>query len=438
MTTRTPSSLLKAIHPLWLVGVILAVLLGLAITVQVIGAGFDDGWTLTDVAASPAFSNIIAVNLLIGIAALLFVQQMGWGALRAVLTVATALLIGFFILSLISSDPVNAYQNLLGGPLSQLNRWGNWINDALALILVGLAITLVFRAQLFSLGAEGQIYLGAMVAGWVALFVPNLPAAIHIPLALAAGCAAGFLWGLIPGLLRAYLGANELVSTLMLNPIAIALYELLLIPLKPPRIGAIVSADFPPSAILPKLVAGAPVTSAVFYAVVAVIVTWAIIQRTPLGYEIRMFGANARFARYGGINTKRTIVLSMAVSGILAGLTGGYLVLAIHQKLRLGISSGLAFEGIVVALLARNKPLAVPAMGLLYAYLRTGADVMQSQARVSLEIVRVIQAIIILLITAEALVDFIRWRRNTSTTLSADNKSQEAVTHEQPAPEQKV
>jgi simple sugar transport system permease protein len=172
---------------------------------------------------------------------------------------------------------------------------------------------------------------------------------------------------------------------------------------------------------MPKLVQGAPVTTAVFYALAAVIVTWAIIQRTPLGYEIRMLGANAKFARYGGINTKRTIVMSMAVSGIFAGLTGAYLVLAIHQKLRLGISSGLAFEGIVVALLARNKPLAVPAMGLLYAYLRTGADVMQSQARVSLEIVRVIQAIIILLITAEALVDFIRWRRAASIAPESGN-----------------
>jgi simple sugar transport system permease protein len=124
-----------------------------------------------------------------------------------------------------------------------------------------------------------------------------------------------------------------------------------------------------------------------------------------------MIGANIRFARYGGINTKRTIVLAMAVSGILAGLTGAYLALAIQQKLVLAISGGLAFEGVVVALLARNKPLAVPAMALLYSYLRVGGPIMQTDATVSLEVVRVIQSIIILLFTAEGLVAFLQERR---------------------------
>src|SRR5258708_26344791 len=230
-------------------------------------------------------------------------------------------------------------------------------------------------------------------------------------LALAAGCAAGFLWGLLPGVLRAYMGANELVSTLMLNPIGIAFYELCLQAIRVPLTGSVVTAEFPTSAQLPEIVNGASVTVAVFYAAGAVIVTWLIMQRPQLGYEIRMIGANMRFARYGGINTRRTIVLSMAVSGIFAGLAGSALVMGIHHRLRLGISSGLAFDGIVVALLARNKPLAIPAMALLYAYLRTGADVMQSQANISSDIVRVIEAIIILLITAEALVDAFKWFR---------------------------
>jgi general nucleoside transport system permease protein len=328
-----------------------------------------------------------------------------------VLTVAAALLIGFLLLLVINTDPVNAYSNLLAGPLSLLNRWGNWINDALALTLVGLAIVLVFRAQLFSLGAEGQIYFGALAAGYVALFVPGLSAAIHIPLALAAGGLAGFLWGLLPGVLRAYLGANELVSTLMLNPIAVAIYALILQSLKVPGSGAVASPIFIESAQLPRIVEDSPATVAVFYGAVAVLLTWVIVQRTPLGYEIRMIGANVRFARYGGVNTRRTIVLAMAFSGVLAGVTGAALVLGIHRRLRLGISTGLAFDGIVVALLARNKPLAIPAMALLYAYLRTGADVMQSQANISSDIVRVIEAIIILLITAEALVDAFKWFR---------------------------
>lgn len=383
-------------------GGVVALVLALAITVQV---------TSTVEADTSTFLRVFIVNFLVGLSVALFVAETGWGALRAVLTVAAALLIGFLILLVINTDPVNAYSNLLGGPLSLLNRWGNWINDALSLTLVGLAIVLVFRAQLFSLGAEGQIYFGALAAGYVALFVQGLPAAIHIPLALAAGGLAGFFWGLLPGVLRAYLGANELVSTLMLNPIAVSIYALILQSLKVPGSGAVVSPDFPISAQLPQIVAESPATIAVFYGAAAVLLTWLIMQRTPLGYEIRMIGANVRFARYGGVNTRRTIMLAMALSGALAGVTGAALVLGIHRRLRLGISTNLAFDGIVVALLARNKPLAIPAMALLYAYLRTGADVMQSQANISSDIVRVIEAIIILLITAEALVDAFKWFR---------------------------
>src|SRR5258708_8812984 len=209
-------------------------------------------------------------------------------------------------------------------------------------------------------------------------------------LALAAGCAAGFLWGLLPGVLRAYMGANELVSTLMLNPIGIAFYELCLQAIRVPLTGSVVSAEFPTTAQLPQIVNGASVTVAVFYAAVAVIVTWLIMQRTPLGYEIRMIGANMRFARYGGINTRRTIVLAMGASGVLAGLTGAHLALGIHQRLLLGISGGLGFDGIVVALLVRNKPLTRSALALLYSYLRVGGPIMQVDASVSLESVRVV------------------------------------------------
>src|SRR5258708_31376941 len=211
-----------------IIAVLLAALLGLAITLRVTATTLPDGASLGDLLAASTFANTLIVNLLVGLSVLLFVYETRWGAFRALITVIAALAIGFLILLIINTDPWNAYANLLSGPLSLLNRWGNWINDAISLTLLGLAITLVFSAQLFSLGAEGQIYFGALATGWVALFVHGLPAAIHIPLALAAGCLAGFLWGLLPGVLRAYLGAHELVSTLMLNPIAIAAYEMLL------------------------------------------------------------------------------------------------------------------------------------------------------------------------------------------------------------------
>lgn len=378
--------------------------------------------------ALPIFWNTFAVNLLVGVSLALFVSQNGWNTLRILLTVGLALVIGFVIMLLISKDPLNAYRALLTGPLTRVNRWGNWIEDALSLTLVGLAISIVFRARLFSLGAEGQIYLGAAAAGLIALGVRGLPVGVLIPLAVLAACVAGFLWGLLPGALRAYLDANELVSTLMLNEIATRIYSLILAAIKPASAGYMVSATFAADAVFPRIITGTRLSTAILFVIVAVILTWVLIQRTPFGYQIRMIGANPNFARYGGINTRRTIMLTMAVSGIVAGLTGAYLALSVNQKLILGISGGLAFEGIVVALLARNNVLAVPAMALLYAYLRAGAVIMQSEANVSLEIVRVIQAIIILLVTADAVINFLRVRRRTAPASTTKSDAPPPVT----------
>jgi simple sugar transport system permease protein len=313
-----------------------------------------------------------------------------------------------------------AYEAFLLGPLSRVNRWAVWIQDALTLIVVGLAITIVFRARQVSLGAEGQIYFGALASGVVALAFGNLPPIIIIPLAILSAMTAGFLWGLIPGVLKAYLNANELVSSLMLNTIAIRFYEMVLnFQLKPPDAGYIASDFFNENAQLPVIVADSQVTIAVFGVIIIVILVWLLLSRTPLGYEIRMVGSNVKFADYGGVNTKRTIMLAMAVSGIVAGLAGAHLSTGIFRQLLINISAGLAFEGVVVALLARNNPLVVPFTGLLYAYLRTGAQFMERDANVSFEVVRVIQAVIILLITAEALTEFFKNRRKEREALNA-------------------
>ena len=345
--------------------------------------------------------------------------------LRIVIVIIIALAFGFIITALVSEEPVEAYKELLTGPLPRfsmtedgltlrgINRFGNWIEDSITLILVGLAVALVFKANQFSLGAEGQIYLGALAAGMVSLFV-QAPLAIHISLALIAAAVAGFLWALVPGILKAYVGADEIVSTLMLNVIAIQIYNLLLIHwLRDPTAGFIGTEFFPQTAVLPVVIPGTRVTIALFIAVVAVIAVWFLMARTPLGYEIRVIGANLKFAEYGGINTKRTIALSFAVSGLLAGLAGAQLATGLVKQLTLGISVGVGFEGIVVALLARNNPLAVPIAGLFYGYLRTGAQIMERSSDVTREVVLIIQAIIILMITAERVLPLIQewWRK---------------------------
>jgi simple sugar transport system permease protein len=382
---------------------------------------------IADVFALPIFPGVLLVNLLVGISLVLFYLENGAaGTIRIIVTVLVALLLGFIVMAFLSSDPVKAIVALITGPLSRLNRWGNWIEDALSLILVGLAIALVFRTRLFSLGAEGQILLSAAAAGLIVLNLQGVPQGVLLPIAAAAGCIVAFLWGLLPGALRAYLGANELVSTLMLNEIALRIYSLILQAVKPVNAGYIVSAQFAPEAVFPRFIVGTRLSTAIGYVVVAVIAAWIILQHTPFGYQMRIIGANPNFARYGGIRTRRIIMLTMAVSAIFAGVAGAYLSMSVNQRLIANISGGLAFEGIVVALLARNNILSIPAMGLLYAYLRAGGAIIQNDAKVPLEVVNIIQAIIILLVTAEALAQFIRARR--ATVKPAEPTTPEGVT----------
>ncbi|MDE2859342.1 MAG: ABC transporter permease [Chloroflexota bacterium] len=305
-----------------------------------------------------------------------------------------------------------AFEALLLGPIERVNRWGVWIQDAITLILLGLSFAIVFRAQQFSLGAEGQLYFGALVSGIIALNSPHIPGILLIPFIILASGTAGFIYGLIPGALKAYLGANELVSTLMLNVIATRFFEMVLnFQLKPPDAGYVASSKFTENAILPVIVEKTQVTIGVFVVVIVIFISWLLIRRTPLGYEIRIIGSNLKFADYGGVNSRRTVMLVMAISGIVAGLAGMHLATGIHRQLILNISFALAFEGVVVALLARLNVLVVPFTGLLYAYLRAGAQFMERDANVSFEVVRMIQAIIILLITAEALVTFFQQRQ---------------------------
>ncbi|MDX1520454.1 MAG: ABC transporter permease [Anaerolineae bacterium] len=344
--------------------------------------------------------------------------------LRIIAVIIIALGLGFIITLFVSEEPVDAFRELLTGPFPRLsfedgfqvrgmNRFGNWIEESITLILLGLSVAIVFRARQFSLGAEGQLFLGALTAGIVSLFVPA-PIFLHIPLILVAAGAMGFIWGLIPGVLKAYVKADEIVSTLMLNIIAIQLYRLLLTQwLKDPDAGFVATEFFPASAVLPIVIPGTRVTIALFVMILAVAGVWFLMARTPLGYEIRVVGANLKFAEYGGINTKRVIAMSMAVSGILAGLAGAHLSNGLLKQLTLNLSPGIGFEGIVVALLARNDPKGVLVAGLFYGYLRTGAQIMERSSDVTREVVLIIQAIIILLITAERVFPLIQewWKR---------------------------
>ena len=347
-------------------------------------------------------------------------------ALRISIAVGAALLLGFIITLFVSDDPVGAYKAFLLGPLSKFNRFGDWIEESITLILVGLSVAIAFKANLFSMGTEGQLLLGALVSGTIALFVP-LPAILRIPLAIIAAMVVGFAWGWIPGYLKAHLDANEIVSTLMLNAIALKMYDYFLIfHIKPDDAGYNASDFFPSEGSLKSFIPNLPfldnihglfsdktnISIMVYILIIAVIAAYYIIYRTPFGYKLRMIGVNIKFARYGGIDTKKTMILVFAISGLFGGLAGAHLSMGIHTKLIANISVNMGFEGIIVATLARNNPLIVPIAGLAYGYLRAGANVMERSSDMSREMIYIIQALIILFVTAERILPMIQKRVN--------------------------
>ncbi len=331
-------------------------------------------------------------------------------------TILLSLAIGFVVMLVVGKDPIKAYTTLLTWPTGPLFRVGRWLEDATSLVLLGLSVSIAFRARQFSLGAEGQLYMGVLVAGLVAIYVP-LPPVVAVVVPVLAAMVAGYLIGLLPGLMKVHLSANEIVSSLMINAIVVRFYDYVLtFFLTPEGSQTRESLVVMENSILTRLgdifgLSFGRVNLGILVTGLAVTAVWILMTRTKFGYEVRTIGANEKFARYGGIDTKRSIVSVFAIGGAIAALAGVHLLLGVHRKMIPGIGFGLAFEGITVALLARNNPLLIPITGLFYAYLRTGGDIMEQQASVGSEIVQVIQAVIILLITAQVLVQWVKNRR---------------------------
>ena len=361
---------------------------------------------------------ILLVNFAVALALIIYLVEVRGESIFLFLAVALGLAAGLALAFVVSDEPFRAMGSLLTGPLSRSNRWGTWIEDSITLCILGLSYVVVFRANQISLGAEGQLHVGALGGALVGLFL-NLPALLHVPTMIAAAMIGGFLWGFIPGILKSRYGASEIVSTLMLNVIAVRLYTALINgQLKDPEAGFTQTKNFNSSSLLPNLVDGTRITIALPLAGLAVILVAAYVQRARGGYRLRMVGANRVFARYGGIDERKVVWFTIALSGAIAGLAGAHLAFGIHGKLILNISLGLGFEGIVVALLARSRPLAVPFAALLYAYIRVGAQIMERESDVSFEVVRVVQAVIILIVTVDRIREALQARKARQSAMA--------------------
>ncbi len=277
-------------------------------------------------------------------------------------------------------------------------------------IFAGLAVALGFKCNLFNIGAEGQIFIGAIVSAFVGYSLVGLPWIIHMPVTFLAGGLAGAVWGGIPGWLKAKTGAHEVINTMMMNYIAFRLADYLLNgPMK--RGGSSgfipISRDIEPSAYFPAFFP-APMRLHLGFIVallMAVLVWWFLFKKT-LGFEIRTVGGNSRAAQYAGVSVTRTFVLAMALSGALAAMAGAGEVMGVNHNLASAFSPGYGFDSIALALMGGSHPAGVVAAALLFGTLRNGATKMQSLAGIPIDIITVVQAFVIMFVAAPAI---IRW-----------------------------
>jgi general nucleoside transport system permease protein len=340
-------------------------------------------------------------------------------------SVILAFLIGAVIFAVSGTDPVLAYQAMacggfgiacFGGETPAL-QVANTISFLTPLILAGLAVAIAFRGGLFNIGVQGQLILGAIFATIVGQRLGSWPGFVLIPLVLLAGVVGGALWAGIAGVLKALTGAHEVVTTIMLNYVAYNLLGYLLVngPMQAPN-SAEVSLPVSQHAQLPPFV---PPHTTLFdqpggayhadwgllIALAAAAVYFFIIRRTALGYEIRAIGQSQRAARYAGVSVRRTLIVTMLISGAFAGLTGAVVISggSLHYIYTDMALDSTGFIGIAVALLGQNTALGVVLSAILFGALQSGGSVMQSDVRISSHIVEILQAVILFSLAANFL-----------------------------------
>jgi simple sugar transport system permease protein len=268
------------------------------------------------------------------------------------------------------------------------------------LVFTALSFSFAAKCALVNLGAEGQLYIGGLCAAAIAVLPLHLALSLQIVLAVLAGFAGGALWGLVAAAFKLLFRANEVITTLMLNYIAMWTVSAFVSgPLRDSAGTFPRSALINPAAVLPRIVSGTRVHAGVFVALFCVMLFYVIAEHTTFGFELRATGANSRAAYNAGINTKRCLLLAMLIAGGLAGLGGAVEVLGVQRRLLQNFSAGLGFDGIAVALLGRNKAGGIMLAGLFFGALHTGASALMVHSGVSVAIVYVIEAATLLFLS---------------------------------------
>lgn len=331
-----------------------------------------------------------------------------------IFAVFTALVVGALLIGLTGGDWQAAYIGLWQGSFGTPRALVDTIIRSTPYVICGLAVALAFKAGLFNIGAEGQLYAGALCAVVIGTTM-QLPPIFHIPLGIIAGALGGAAWASIAGILKARTGAHEVINTIMLNYIALRLTDWLIKSRQPLLLGdpsdtsGSRTSHIAETMRLPGFSLGNTnnLHLGILLALVLVFAVAWFFKRTTLGFELRMAGTNPNAARYAGISVPRSIILAMAFAGGLAGIAGAGEVMGVRYEVSTNFISGVGFDAIAVALLARGNPVGILFAGLLWGGLLTGARLMQVRAGISIDVIRIIQALIIMFIAADQIVRFL-------------------------------
>lgn len=337
--------------------------------------------------------------------------------LRLFVAIGIALLITTGIIFLVSENPTKALSTLLVGPVSSKRYLFNVLEMMVPLMFTGLSLSLVFKSGNFSMITDASFYMGAVIASFVAIMIP-LPGGVHPMVAIVIAGFIGGIIGSIPAFCKVKYKANELVTSLMLN--YVFFYTGLYIINKfvvDRQASNFASLKFLKTAGLSTIVSGTRLHSGFIMAIVVCILLFIFLTRTKWGYEIRIVGSNPEFARFSGINTKKVILYTSFISGFVAAIGGAIEKLGMYRRFQWSQAPTYAWDGVIISILSSNNPIFIPIAAFFLSYVRVGADIMSRQTDVQNEIVALIQGIIILLVTAERFLYFIKQRKESQLAL---------------------
>ena len=344
-------------------------------------------------------------------------RKIEWGYFVSLFaSVVLALLVGALIMLVTGHDPVNAYGEMVKGAtgcdswqefFSELftkRQFGNTMEYAMVLFLTGLACALGARVGIFNVGGEGQLYLGAIVSGYIGVVLAGMSPWIVIPVAAIAAMIAGGLYAWVPGVLKVKLKVNEVITTIMMNSIAIYFCAYLSNgPWKTSQPNRVSGTDpLVKELLFEKLIRGSNLTTAIYASAVIALLIWYVMSKTTTGYEMKLTGHNPRFARFAGLKTDKLVISAMVVSGMICGLVGMFEVYGLKGNYQDGISNEYYFDGLLVAMIMRYEPVGIILMSFGFAFLKVGAAGMELNAGVPGELYRIIQAVIIFFMAAQS------------------------------------